>query len=96
VQAAKIQRPADRWLRCCDRIVWLRVDPGARRGPEPPVSVQVVLGHWGEMLLFWLDRADSLSLVAGLQRSVSDYIRTNFFITASGMLNPALLTTLCR
>jgi len=57
------------------------------RHPE----LQVVLGHWGEMLLFWLDRADSLSRVAGLQRSVSDYIRSNFFITASGMLNPALL-----
>lgn len=40
------------------------------------------------MLLFWLDRADSL---AGLQRPVSQYIRTNFHITASGMLNPALL-----
>jgi hypothetical protein len=26
-----------------------------------------------------------------LQRSVSDYIRSNFFITAAGMLNPALL-----
>ncbi len=54
-------------------------------------ALQVVLGHWGEMLLFWLDRADSLSRLAGLQRSVSDYIRTNFHITASGMLNPALL-----
>ena len=50
-----------------------------------------MLGHWGEMLLFWLDRANSLSRVAGLQRSVSDYIRSNFYITASGMLNPALL-----
>jgi predicted TIM-barrel fold metal-dependent hydrolase len=57
------------------------------RHPE----LQVVLGHWGEMLLFWLDRADSLSRVAGLQRSVKDYIRSNFFITTSGMLNPALL-----
>jgi uncharacterized protein len=54
-------------------------------------DLQIVLGHWGEMLLFWLDRADGLSRVAGLQRSVSDYIRTNFHITASGMLNPALL-----
>jgi uncharacterized protein len=54
-------------------------------------DLQVVLGHWGEMLLFWLDRASSLSRVAGLQRSVSDCIRSNFFITASGMLNPALL-----
>ena len=43
------------------------------------------------MLLFWLDRADSLSRIAGLQRSVSDYMRSNFFITTSGMLNPALL-----
>jgi predicted TIM-barrel fold metal-dependent hydrolase len=54
-------------------------------------TLQVVLGHWGEMLLFWLDRADSLSRIAGLERSISDYIRTNFFITTSGMLNPALL-----
>jgi uncharacterized protein len=53
--------------------------------------LQVVLGHWGEMLLFWLDRADSLSRIAGLQRTVSDYIRSNFFITTSGMLNPALM-----
>ena len=57
------------------------------RHPE----LQIVLGHWGEMLLFWLDRADGLARVAGLERSVSDYIRTNFHITASGMLNPALL-----
>ncbi|MGW2635193.1 amidohydrolase family protein [Streptomyces chattanoogensis] len=54
-------------------------------------NLQIVLGHWGEMLLFWLDRADSLSHIAGLQRSVSDCIRSNFHITASGMLNPALL-----
>jgi predicted TIM-barrel fold metal-dependent hydrolase len=54
-------------------------------------GLRMVLGHWGEMLLFWLDRADSASRVAGLPRSVSDYVRSHFFITASGMLNPALL-----
>ncbi|MFB7645776.1 amidohydrolase family protein [Streptomyces sp. NPDC056084] len=54
-------------------------------------DLQVVLGHWGEMLLFWLDRADSLSRIAGLERTVSDYVRSNFYITTSGMLNPALL-----
>jgi predicted TIM-barrel fold metal-dependent hydrolase len=54
-------------------------------------DLQMVLGHWGEMLLFWLDRADSLGRIAGLPRSVSDYVRSNFFITTSGMLNPALL-----
>ncbi|MFK0248118.1 amidohydrolase family protein [Amycolatopsis azurea] len=54
-------------------------------------DLQVVLGHWGEMLLFWLDRADSLSRIGGLRRPVSDYLRSNFFITTSGMFNPALL-----
>ncbi|MFD4640255.1 amidohydrolase family protein [Lentzea sp. NPDC058436] len=54
-------------------------------------DLQVVLGHWGEVLLFWVDRADSLARVAGLERSVSDYLRSNFHITTSGMLNPALL-----
>jgi predicted TIM-barrel fold metal-dependent hydrolase len=54
-------------------------------------ALQVVLGHWGEMLLFWLDRADSLARVADLRHPVSHYIRTNFHITASGMFNPALL-----
>jgi uncharacterized protein len=54
-------------------------------------GLRMVLGHWGEMLLFWLDRADSASRAAGLPRSVSDYVRSHFFITASGMLSPALL-----
>lgn len=54
-------------------------------------DLQLVLGHWGEMLPFWLDRANSLSRVAGLQRSVADYVRDNVHITTSGMFNPALL-----
>ncbi|MDS0135860.1 MULTISPECIES: amidohydrolase family protein [unclassified Amycolatopsis] len=54
-------------------------------------QLQIVLGHWGEMLLFWLDRANSLSRVAHLQRPLTDYIRSNFHITNSGMFNPALL-----
>ncbi|WP_405751905.1 amidohydrolase family protein [Streptomyces sp. NBC_01411] len=54
-------------------------------------ALQIVLGHWGELLLFWSDRTDSLSRIAGLQRKASEYIRTNVHITSSGMLNPALL-----
>jgi predicted TIM-barrel fold metal-dependent hydrolase len=54
-------------------------------------DLKIILGHWGELLLFWLDRADSLARIANLERKVSDYIRTNVFITASGMFNPALL-----
>lgn len=54
-------------------------------------DLQLVLGHWGELLLFWEDRVNSLSRIAGLERPVSEYVRSNVFITSSGMLNPALL-----
>lgn len=54
-------------------------------------GLQLVLGHWGEMLLFWMDRADSLSGTAKLERRVSDYITANIHITSSGMLHERLL-----
>jgi predicted TIM-barrel fold metal-dependent hydrolase len=55
-------------------------------------DLQLVLGHWGEMLLFWMDRADSLSGVAKhLERRVSDYITANIHVTSSGMLQERLL-----
>ena len=57
------------------------------RHPE----LQIVLGHWGELLLFWLSRADGLSGLAGLDRTVSEYVRQNVHITASGMFESALL-----
>lgn len=58
------------------------------RHPE----LQIILGHWGEMLLFWLDRADELSNIAThLDRRVGDYIRDNVYITCSGMLAERLL-----
>jgi uncharacterized protein len=55
-------------------------------------DLQIVLGHWGEMLLFWLDRADSMSRVAThLERRVSEYFPTNIHVATSGMLVPRLL-----
>jgi uncharacterized protein len=54
-------------------------------------DLKIVLGHWGELLLFWQDRVDSLSRVAGLDRKVSEYLQSNVYITSSGMFNPALL-----
>lgn len=57
------------------------------RHPE----LQLVLGHWGELLLFWQDRTDSLSRISGLDRKVSEYVRSNVHVTNSGMLNPTLL-----
>jgi hypothetical protein len=55
-------------------------------------DLQIVLGHWGEMLLFWLDRADSLSNIAThLERRVGEYVQTNVHVTTSGMLSSRLL-----
>lgn len=54
-------------------------------------NLNIVLGHWGELLLFWQDRLGGLSGIAGLERAVPEVIRSNVFITSSGMFTPALL-----
>jgi uncharacterized protein len=54
-------------------------------------ALQLVLGHWGELLLYWHERANSLARIAGRDRSVTEYLRQNVWITASGMLDPAQL-----
>lgn len=54
-------------------------------------GLRLVLGHWGEMLLFWHDRADGLARAAALDRSISEYLQHNVWMTASGMLDPAML-----
>ncbi|MDX1875191.1 amidohydrolase family protein [Mycolicibacterium sp. 120266] len=54
-------------------------------------DLQIVLGHWGELLPLWSDRANGLARFAGLQRSVTETIRSNIHITSSGMLSVALL-----
>ncbi|MGH3852300.1 MAG: amidohydrolase family protein [Pseudonocardiaceae bacterium] len=57
-------------------------------------NLQIVLGHWGEMLLFALDRIDSLSNVAtDLDRRVAEYFQTNVYIATSGMLTPVCSVT---
>lgn len=54
-------------------------------------NLQIVLGHWGELMPFWSSRTDSLHRIAGLDRKPSEYIRANVSITSSGMLNLTLL-----
>jgi predicted TIM-barrel fold metal-dependent hydrolase len=48
-------------------------------------DLQVVTGHWGEVVLFYLDRIDGLARIAKLERPVSDYFRRNVSVTPSGM-----------
>ncbi|MBX5162329.1 MULTISPECIES: amidohydrolase family protein [unclassified Rhizobium] len=54
-------------------------------------NLQVILGHWGELVLFYLERLAMLDRVSGLQRPFIDYVRNNLFLTASGMFSPAYL-----
>ncbi|MCV7180203.1 amidohydrolase family protein [Mycolicibacterium sphagni] len=54
-------------------------------------DLQVILGHWGEMVLFYLDRIDNLSAAAKLDRPVSDYFRTNVHVTPGGVFSARYL-----
>ncbi|MGO4126928.1 amidohydrolase family protein [Inquilinus sp. YAF38] len=54
-------------------------------------GLQVILGHWGELVIFYLERLAALDHVAGLERPFIDYVRSNLYLTASGMFSPAYL-----
>lgn len=50
-------------------------------------DLQVIAGHWGEVVTFFLDPVDHLTPTLGLPRTPSEYLATNVSITPSGMLN---------
>ena len=53
--------------------------------------LQVIVGHWGEMTLTYLDRVEHLAAVAQLPRPVAETLRRNLLVAPSDMLNPASL-----
>lgn len=48
-------------------------------------DLQLITGHWGEVVLFYLERIDGLARATKLERPVSDYFRQNISVTPSGM-----------
>jgi predicted TIM-barrel fold metal-dependent hydrolase len=48
-------------------------------------DLQIILGHWGEVILFYVERLQSLSRVGRLQHPVAEYLRRNLYVTSSGM-----------
>jgi predicted TIM-barrel fold metal-dependent hydrolase len=50
-------------------------------------DLQVILGHWGEVVLFYAERLSVMDRVAGLQQTVATYLRRNLYVTASGMFS---------
>lgn len=66
-------------------------------------KLRIVLGHLGEALPFWLWRLDDIYArtfkwagealgMVKLNLKPSDYFKLNFFVTTSGMSDPAVLS----
>ena len=54
-------------------------------------NLEVIVGHWGEMVLFYLDRVDDLSTATKRARPISEYFRTNVLVTPSGIFSQRYL-----
>jgi predicted TIM-barrel fold metal-dependent hydrolase len=57
-------------------------------------NLQIILGHWGEMIPFYLERINYVMtpVATNLQRPVAEYFLNNVHITPSGMFSvPSLL-----
>lgn len=56
-------------------------------------NLQIILGHWGEMIPFFLDRIDGElpQRVTRLERPIIDYVHQNVYVTPSGMFSQAQL-----
>lgn len=54
-------------------------------------DLQLILGHWGEMLVPFADRAEVLTRSAQLERRVTDYITGNLYVTAGGVFSHRML-----
>ena len=48
-------------------------------------DLQIILGHWGEVVLFYLERLGSLARMTNLQRPIADYFKQNLYVTPNGM-----------
>jgi uncharacterized protein len=54
-------------------------------------NLQVILGHWGELVLFYAERLAAMDRVAELSLPIREYLRRNLYVTASGMFLPHYL-----
>ncbi len=54
-------------------------------------DLQIITGHWGELILFYLERIDLLTGVAKLPRKLSEYVRQHVMVTPSGIFSERYL-----
>jgi len=50
-------------------------------------GLPLILGHWGELVLYYLDRLVALDRVSSLDHPLETYLRRNVFLGASGMFS---------
>ncbi len=53
--------------------------------------LQIILGHWGELMLFYAERLAVMDRFSGLAHPIAHYLRNNLYVTASGMFLPHYL-----
>ena len=53
--------------------------------------LQIILGHWGEVVLFYAERIATLDAIAGRERSLPEYLRENVYYTPGGILSDRYL-----
>lgn len=55
--------------------------------------LQIILGHWGEMLPYFIDRFDNAlpAVFSGLKHDPSYYLRNNMYVTSSGINTPEVM-----
>ncbi len=54
-------------------------------------NLQIILGHWGEIVLFYVERLQALARVAPLKQPLLEYCRNNLYVTPSGMWSQAYM-----
>ena len=54
-------------------------------------DLKIITGHWGEVVLFYLDRLDMLSGPAKLSGKVSEYLQRHLYVTPSGLFSQRYL-----
>ena len=66
-------------------VQWVRLVTSGAFDRFP--NLQIILGHWGEVVLFYLERLAVFDRFGKLQKPVADYARQNLYVTASGMFS---------
>lgn len=54
-------------------------------------GLQVIAGHWGEVVLFFLDHTGFFAEAGRLERPLADYFRQNFWVAGSGTVSDRYL-----